>query len=352
MNWPPILESHWLGNSLKSWLLAVAAFFLSWIILSLLQRILLKRLERLATKTSTQLDDLVVGLVKKTQFFFILSISLYISLQLIQLPGQLQRLIHGLLIAVILLMAAIWGSAIITFVVSSLVQKRLSDDAASATTVSVIGFVGKFILWSAIVLLALDNFGIDVTTLIAGLGIGGIAVALAAQNVLGDLFASLAIVLDKPFVIGDFVIIDEHRGVIEKIGLKTTRIRSLSGEQLVFANTDLLSSRIQNYKRMQERRILFAFGVVYQTPYEKLKKIPQIVREIIDAEEKARFNRTHFFNYGASSLDYEVVYYMLDPEYNAYMDTQQSINLEIFRRFEAEGIEFAYPTRTLYVNKE
>jgi small-conductance mechanosensitive channel len=211
--------------------------------------------------------------------------------------------------------------------------------------------VVKVVLWAAVVLIALDNLGVHITTLVAGLGVGGIAVALAVQNILGDLFSSVTIILDKPFVIGDFIIVGDFLGSVEHIGLKTTRVRSLSGEQLVFANSDLLKSRIRNFKQMTERRIVFAFGVIYQTAADKLAAIPGLVREIVEAQPQARFDRAHFKAFGGSSLDFEVVYWVTNPDYNLYMDIQQAINLGLFRRFAAEGIEFAYPTQTLYVEK-
>jgi small-conductance mechanosensitive channel len=188
--------------------------------------------------------------------------------------------------------------------------------------------------------------------LIAGLGVGGIAVALAAQNILGDLFASLSIVVDKPFVVGDFIVIDDFLGTVDRIGLKTTRLRSLSGEQLIFSNADLLKSRIRNYRFMRERRIVFSFGVEYETPLPALETIPGTVREIIEAQERTRFDRAHFKSYGASALDFEVVYYVLVPEFNTYMDIQQAINFELFRRFADAGIGFAYPTQKLYVSRQ
>jgi small-conductance mechanosensitive channel len=192
----------------------------------------------------------------------------------------------------------------------------------------------------------------DVTALVAGMGIGGIAVALALQNILGDLFASLSIVLDKPFVIGDFIIVGELMGGVEKIGLKTTRVRSLSGEQLIFSNSDLLNSRIRNYKRMQERRIPFGFGVTYQTTPDQLEAIPALIKSIIECEEGLRFDRAHFKGFGESSYDFEVVYYINTPDYNAYMDAQQTINLALCRGFAERGIEFAYPTRTIHMHRE
>ena len=178
------------------------------------------------------------------------------------------------------------------------------------------------------------------------------AVALAVQNILGDLFASLSIVLDKPFVLGDFLIVDEHLGTVEYIGLKSTRLRSLWGEQIVFSNADLLKSRLRNFGRMFERRIVFPVGVTYQTPRDKLEAIPGIIREAIQAQEKTRFDRSHFKEFGDFSINFESVYYVLVPDYNLYMDIQQAINLQIHKRFEEEGIEFAYPTQTLFVVRE
>jgi small-conductance mechanosensitive channel len=225
----------------------------------------------------------------------------------------------------------------------------MEEDAAGATTVNALGFIARAGLWWVLLLMGLSNLGVDITAFIAGFGIGGIAVALAVQNVLGDLFASLSIVLDKPFVIGDFIIVDDLLGTVEHVGLKTTRLRSLSGEQLVFSNSDLLNSRIRNFKRMYHRRVVFEFGVTYQTPYEKAARIGALVREIVEAQEKTRFDRAHFKEYGDFALVYEVVYHVLEPDFNVYMDIQQAINLEIFRRFEEENISFAYPTQTLYV---
>ena len=198
-------------------------------------------------------------------------------------------------------------------------------------------------------MLALDNFGFNITTLVASLGIGGIAVALAVQNILGDLFASLSIALDKPFVNGDFVVIDDMMGTVKHIGLKTTRIQSLGGEELIFSNGDLLKSRIRNYKRMAERRIVFEIGVVFGTPAEKLRHINDIVRDVVGSHADARLDRTHFKKIGASSLDFEVVYYVLVPDYNRYMDVQQAINLQLIERLDAQGIDFAFPTQTLHI---
>ena len=232
-------------------------------------------------------------------------------------------------------------------------QRSLKENAARVTTLRAAGFIAKLVLATIAAILILDNIpGVEITALVASLGITGIAVALAVQNILSDLFASLSIVLDKPFVIGDFIIVDNYMGSVEHIGLKTTRVRSLSGEQLVFSNNDLLKSRVRNYKRMAERRVVFSIGVTYQTPLEKLKQIPATIREIIESQETVRFDRAHFQGYGDFALLFEVVYYVLDPDYNRYMDIQQAINLAIFLLFEEQGIKFAYPTQTLYIGGE
>jgi small-conductance mechanosensitive channel len=212
-----------------------------------------------------------------------------------------------------------------------------------------LGFIAKIVLWVIVAMLTLQNLGVEVTALVAGLGVGGIAVALAAQNILGDLFASMSIVLDKPFVLGDFIVVDDAMGTVEKIGLKTTRLRSLGGEQLIFPNNKLLQSRIRNHKRMTERRVQFTVGVAYETPRETLQRIPTIVRDAIEAQPETRFDRAHFKSFGPSSLDFEVVYFVLKPDHRIYMDIQQAVNLLLLDRFAAEKIQFAYPTQTLHV---
>jgi small-conductance mechanosensitive channel len=194
-------------------------------------------------------------------------------------------------------------------------------------------------------------FDVQITPLLASLGIGGLAVALALQNVLSDLFASLSIVLDKPFVIDDFIAVDDLQGTVEHVGLKTTRLRSLSGEQLVFSNSDLLSSRVRNYKRMLERRATFTIGVIYGTPVEALREIPKLIRAAVESQPNTRMDRTHFQKFGDSSLDFETVYFMLVPDYAVFMDVQQEINLYLYEAFQERGLEFAFPTRTLWLEQ-
>jgi len=322
------------------------------IALRLVKRPVLNRLTRLTDKTKTQWDDLVVDLLQKTRVFLPVVVAFYAGLLVLDLPSKIENLTVKVLIIAFLAQGALWADALVVYLIKLLVEKKTEEDVSSVAMISMFGFVSRVAVWSVVILLALDNIGINVTAVVAGLGIGGVAIALASQNVLGDLFASISIVLDKPFVIGDFIIVGDMLGSVEHIGIKTTRVRSLFGEQLVFSNNDLLNSRIRNYKRMDERRIVFSIGVVYQTPYEKLGAIPGMVREIVEAQEQTRFDRAHFSKYGDFALIYEIVYYVKIPDYNAYMDIQEAINLEIYRKFHEHGIEFAYPTQTVFVAKE
>ncbi len=347
-----ILAYTFYGNSLSTWALAVLLGLVILAALFFLRRLVLRTLTGFSRRTATEFDDIAAAVLASTHGFFLFALALLAAIQVLVLPGSVGLVVRGIASLATLLQLALWGNTAIGAFLHRYTTQRLEEDAAAATTMRFVGFLLRLSLWVIIGLVALDTAGIDITALIAGLGVGGIAVALAVQNILGDLFASLSIVLDKPFVLGDFIIVGDMMGTVEHIGLKTTRIRSLSGEQLVFSNNDLLSSRIRNYKRMQERRIVFSFGVVYQTPPDQLEQIPTLVREAVEHQENTRLDRVHFARFGGSSLDFEVVYYMLVPDYNSYMDTQQAINLELFRRFATLGIEFAYPTQTLYVAHE
>lgn len=346
------LEKVYLGNTLWSWSIAVCIFMFVLAVLNIVQHLAIRKLSKLAAATDNQVDDLIVNILKQTKFIVLLLASVFAASYAINLKPSIVVLWQKAVILVLIAQGGLWAGAGISFAVNTAVQRRIDQDATSATTMTFLGFMARIILWAIVLLLILDNLGINITGLVAGLGIGGIAVALAVQNILGDLLASLSIVLDKPFIIGDFIVVDSLFGTVEHIGLKTTRIRSLGGEQLIFSNNDLLKSRIRNYKRMTERRVVFSFGVVYQTPLSKLKAIKQIVQKIIENAENTRFDRVHFKDYGDFSLNFEVVYFVTTPDYRLYMDVQEVINLDLFRRFEEEGIEFAYPTQTLFVQRD
>jgi small-conductance mechanosensitive channel len=342
-----ILNTIYLGNTLQNWLIALCILAAVFTVLKIIQQVVISRLSKLAAATDNQIDDLLVSMIKQTKWIVLLIASAYIASYAITLKPSLAAILHKAVVLILIFQAGLWAGAAISFWLEQAAAKRKEEDAASAPTIGLLGFVARLIVWVIVLLLMLDNLGVNITGLVAGLGIGGVAVALAVQNILGDLLASLSIVLDKPFIIGDFIVVDSLAGTVEHIGLKTTRIRSLNGGQLIFANNDLLKSRIRNYKRMEERRAVFSFGVVYDTPPEKLMLIKSIIRDIIEREPNARFDRAHFKDYGDSSLNFEVVYFVTKPDMILYMDIQEKINLDLLRRFQKEGIAFAYPTRTV-----
>jgi len=339
-------------NPIYDWLVGISITVGVYLVMRLGKAIAQRRLEKLAKKTVTHWDDLIVVLMDRIRGWFLLILAVYAGSMMLTLPSSVSDFIKKGVLVILLFQLALIGSRTIKFLIEHYRRQKLESNAAAVTTLSSVGFVLKILLWFILLLVALDTFGINVTALVAGLGVSGIAVALAVQNILGDLFASFSIVLDKPFVIGDFIIVGDFLGTVEYVGLKTTRIRSLSGEQLVFSNGDLLKSRIRNFKRMYERRVVFTIGVLYQTPYERLIEIPKMIQGIVESQSQVRFDRAHFKEYGAYSLNFEIVYWIQNPDYNVYMDIQQTINLSIFKQFEEKGIEFAYPTQTLFVQKD
>lgn len=343
-----IKSLQFLGNTPTQWLLALLVAILLFTVFLTIRRIATRKLRALAEKTDNKIDDTFAEVFERTNIGFLIVLAIYGGTFMLDL-GTYSRYVRNLMIIVLHLQVGFWAIAAMNFGLKSWQEQR-EGDAAVGTTSAALGFLGKGLIWTVIFLLVLDNLGVKVSSLLAGLGVGGIAVALAVQKILGDLFASVSIMLDKPFEIGDFILVGDMSGTVEHIGLKTTRMRSISGEQLVFANSDLLGSRIRNYKRMSERRILFTLDVTYQTPAETLAQIPTWIQEIIQAQEKTRFDRAHFSKFAPSALVFEAVYWVTEAEYLSYMDINQAINLALVRKFELEKVKFAYPTQTLYVN--
>lgn len=336
-------------NPLQAWLVGIAIAVLVFVVVAAAKRLVFRKLSAFAARTDTVWDDLLAQSIGRLNVVFIFILAVYAGSLKIVLSDSVGRILNHVVGIVVLVQVGILTSHAVSFWVARYRKRKLESNAGAVTTITSVGFVARMLIWIVLLLIALDNLGVNITTLIAGLGISGIAVALALQNILGDLFASFSIVLDKPFVIGDFIIIDDYMGTVQHVGLKTTRIRSLSGEQLIFANNDLLKSRIRNYKRMVERRVVFSIGVVYGTAYEKIKQIPAMIRQAVEANDQVRFDRAHFKEYGDFALKFEVVYWILNSDYTVYMDIQQAINLDLFRQFDEAGIEFAYPTQTLYL---
>ena len=347
-----ILDTQFLDISLTDWLIYLATGLGIAALLVGVQAFVAGRAQRLAARTSNVIDDLIVNVISSTRRFTLLGLGLWVAALIRQLPGETRSVVAKGFLLILLVQIGLWGSRLITWWLEQYRARKLAEDPSAVTTMSAAGFVGKIALWSVLLLVALDNYGIDVTALVTGLGIGGVAVALAVQNILGDLFASLSIILDKPFVVGDFLVTGDSQGTVEQIGLKTTRLRSLTGEQLIISNSDLLKSRIRNFKRLYERRIMFTVGLEYGTPRDVLAAVPDVLKAIIEACDDVRFDRAHFKSFGDFALIFEVVYYVLRPEYQAYMDVQQVINLEIVRRFDEIGASMAFPTQKVLVSME
>ena len=346
---PNILDRAWYGASATQWLIAAATLGGVYVALALLRSVLVRRLGILAARTTTDWDDLAVQLVERTRWYFLLLVATYAATRVVPATGELGRVLRALAVLVVLLQAGVWGNGIIGFGADHYARKRPGTDVGTRTTIHAVGYAGRFVLWALLIVTALQNFGINVTALVTGLGVGGIAVALAVQNILGDLFAALSIVLDKPFVVGDSIQVDNINGTIEHLGLKTTRLRSVSGEQIVISNTDLLKSRIRNFKRMEQRRAVFNLDFAFETPPDKLAAIPAMIRQVIEAQNLTQFDRSHLLSIADTGLRVESVYFVLDPDYNTYADLQQTINLELLRRFGQQGVQLAAPAKSVYL---
>ena len=345
----PSLWSELTSIPPMAWLIGLGTGVGTALALAFVLRVLIRRFERIAALTTTDVDDLILHLLKSTRRLFVFLVAVWAGARVVDLPPAISSFVHGLLVVGLFFQFGLWATGVVNHLLDRYRRAQLAVDPTSATALGALSFVVRTAVWVIVVLLVFDNLGFDVTALITGLGIGGIAIALAVQNVLGDLFASLAIVLDKPFVVGDFIAVDGMNGTVEHVGVKTTRVRSLSGEQLVFGNAKLLGSSIRNYGRLRERRIVFVLGVEYGTPRAKLEQIPVWLRETVEGLEQARFDRAHLRSFGDSAIEFETVYYVLAPEYNVYMDLQQAINLRMHQIFERENISFAFPSRTLYL---
>lgn len=346
-----ILERSYLNNTLFNYLLALGIIVVGALIIGIFKGPVLRKAKSLTRKTDNGLDDFIIEIVGKFGVPALYVVLVSSAFQYLTLSARLSRLVEVLTIIIVTILVIRFISSVILMMLTKYVRQQQGGEEKVKQLYGIMVII-NIIIWSIGILFLFDNLGYDVTTIVASLGIGGIAIALAAQNILGDLFNYFVIFFDRPFEVGDFVVIDDKNGVIEYVGLKTTRIKTLSGEQLVFSNSDLTSSRIHNFKKMERRRVLFEVGVIYQTTYSQLKEIPQLIQAIINEQKPITFDRAHFANFADSSLDFEVVYYVESGDFTLHMDIRQSINLRIYEEFEKRGISIAYPTRTLFLSKE
>lgn len=344
-----ITELPIFSNTPLQWLIALSVVALVLVVLFAARRLVRSNYERMQSTEQTELLEIPLGVLSRTTFLFFIAVSLFVGLQTLTMGPTTTRVLRSAITIALFWQAGVWAVAAASAWIERKRRRSMTVDRAMVGSLGVIAFMVNVLIWSLVVLLTLDNLGVDITALVAGLGIGGIAVALALQNILGDLFASLSITLDRPFVIGDFLSVGDFLGSVEYIGIKSTRLRSLSGEQIIMPNSDLLGSRVRNFGRMAERRVVFATNVTYETPIETVERIPALIKEIVQSQNDTRFDRSHFAKHGSASLDFETVYYVLSPEFNRYMDIQQAINLRLHRELTAMGVDFAYPTQRLIV---
>lgn len=336
-------------NSLLDWAMALGIAAAAFVLLLAVRRTVRAHHKRMLATNETELLEIPLQVLSRTTLLSMLVVALYIGSQWLLTGPAANRVLGSAVTIALFWQAGIWMMTAVSIWLERKRQRTLATDRAAVGSLGIIRFVVSVAIWAMVLLLTLDNLGIDITALIAGLGIGGIAVALAVQNVLGDLFASLSITLDRPFVVGDFLIVDDFLGSVEYIGIKSTRLRSLSGEQIIMSNSDLLGSRVRNYGRMNERRVVFPTRIPYETPLEQLEQIPGLIRQIIESMQGTRFDRSHLASHGLGSIDYETVYYVLSPDYNRYMDIQQAINVRLHRELAQRGVKFAYQTQRMIV---
>jgi small-conductance mechanosensitive channel len=345
-SWAEMWRTQFFGNTVGDWTLGVIAFLVTFTVLPLIRGYISAQRRRWL-RAGRELPipvQLLALLIARTSKLFLLTLALKLAFTQVELPPRVEKAATTAIVLTFWFQFGLWLMAAVRFGIETRARRAGADSAISGSF-DIIRFIASILVWSLALLLALDNLGIQIKPLLAGLGIGGIAVALAVQNVLGDLFASLSIALDKPFGVGDALQVDNISGTVEHIGVKSTRIRATTGEQIIISNADLLKSRLHNNARMQERRSAFVLNVTYDTPPEKLRAIPAMVREIVAAQPQTRFDRCHFLAYTDWALRFEVVYFVTVADFNTYANAQQAINLGVLERFRAMGIEFAFPSR-------
>ncbi len=319
----------------------------TYLILSIALRVLSRHFLQRDRKSHSRVFYFASELLRSTSHLLLLAFALMLGLKSVELsPRWEQAMSHGWFIA-LAFQLALWADHAVQLWTTSL---NRDGKARNPVTTTLIGIMVRLVIWTVMLLSILANLGVDITAMIASLGVGGIAIALAVQTLLSDMFASMSIGIDKPFEIGDFVVFGEVAGTIEHIGLKTTRIRALSGEQIVCANAELLAQTLHNYKRMDTRRIVFTFGISPHTPTDKVREVSAQVKNIIDNADKTQFDRAHFFAFNESQLTFEVVHIMQTADYNQYMDVQQEINLQLLQSLRDMDVHLAFPIRRVEFN--
>ncbi|WP_051038099.1 mechanosensitive ion channel family protein [Thalassoporum mexicanum] len=344
-----ILQQEFLGNPVSNYALAMATVAIGLAAVQIIETIIIRRLKKWTEHTENDLDDRLISLVDRSLIPILYVTVFYLAFQDLIFSETIDEVIRVVGTVALTVFIIRFVNALIASVLEFYwLTKR--DEITRTKSLSLLLPAIRIIIWAIGMVFLLDNLGFQISAVLTSLGIGGVAIGLASQGLFEDVFSYFAILLDSPFEISDFLVIGDFAGTVEHIGVKTTRIRSLEGEQVIFSNKALTNSRIQNYKRMYRRRIAFQIGITYDTPLEKLRQIPNLIKDTIVNTQSATFDRAHFFAYGDFSLIYEIVYYVNSNDYNIYMDVQQQINFTIKQEFEQRAIEFAFPTQTLHVS--
>ncbi len=349
-----MLDHVYFGNTLGDWLLAATAFLVCFFVLPSIRLFVVARSRKLVGREAPPWINLVLLLITRTRRLFLVVVAFYVAERFLALPQRVEDLSTALIVLTFWIQAALWGIAAVEFALKQRQDRMIAaGELKQSGSMSVLLFVARVAIFALAVLLALDNLGVNITALVAGLGIGGIAIALAVQTVLGDLLASLSITLDKPFRVGDLLRIDDIEGVVEFIGVRSTRLRSVTGEQVIIANADLLKNRLRNLGRMPERRMLFQLGIAYETSPDKLATVSDIVMRAVESVQGTRFEYCAMRGFGDSSLNFEVVYFVPDWDQARlrFIKINDAVNRAIHAAFAAEGIVFAYPTRSVIVRQ-
>lgn len=339
-------ERVYFHNTVLDYAIFLGALILSAALIFVIGRIVLRHIAARNEKAQTPYGEFLLSGIKRYLLPVAYFSAFYYCTRILTLDDKLTKIVSGISVLFAIFMAAMFLASLASYFFGKLGKDK---DESGQLAVKWMARIAKILIWALALILFLDNIGVKITSLVTGLGIGGVAIAFAAQNVLTDIFCFFTIFFDKPFELGDFIIAGDHMGTVEHIGVKTTRLRALGGEQLVVSNADLTGSRIRNFKTMQQRRVLFTLGVTYNTPSEKLRKIPEMIKQVVEETENATFSRAHFAAYGAYSLNIEIVYYVLTSDYDQYMDINQRINFGIMEGFERLGVSFAFPTTTVQV---
>lgn len=347
-NW---LQNEIWGNTLQAYFIAAAIFVGIIVGIKIVKRVVVWRLQKLVKKTENDIDDLVISIINTFTWPFEILVAFVISIQFLNLTDIVEQIGDYVLIIGLSVFVVLALQKVIDYIIKKIITQRSEDDEDfDASVFRVLGKIIKLILWVVAILIVVQNFGYDVTALVAGLGVGGIAIAFALQGVLSDMFSYFSIYFDKPFRAGDFIVVGKKSGTVERIGIKSTRLRTLQGEELVVSNKELTEAKVHNYKRMKSRRVVLEFGVTYDTKTEMLREIPKIIAKLISPVDNAKFDRAHFKKFGDSALIFEVVYHIQSEDYEEYMDVQEKVNLGVKEELENRGIEFAYPTYSVFLN--